>query len=167
MNVNALKANQWLRMTLARYAANSGMDGWIFAYLEGEYNPETGMIQLHWHLIMTRSPTRAVIKRLREHRAFRREVGSHNNPDGIDVRVMVKCIDTGTLPHAISYVTKGAWYSKRRAFDENNGRKTQRRKGRIPEPAHTAVLRWLDRWKLGDMAMLLNLHVTKSGITPR
>jgi hypothetical protein len=165
--IDPVKANRWLRVTLARCGARSNADGWIYAYLEGEYNPETGMIQLHWHLIMTHQDMYAVIGRLRAHSAFERTVGACNNPDGIDVRVMVKPVDQDTLPDIISYATKAAWYSKWRAIDESDNRKSQRRRGRIPEPARTKVLQWLDRWRVGDMAMLLNLHVTTNGITAR
>jgi hypothetical protein len=165
--IDPVKANRRLRMTLARCGAKSGTSGWIYAYLEGEYNPETGMIQLHWHLILTHQDMYAVIERLRAHSAFKRTVGACNNPDDIDVRVMVKPISQRTLPQAISYATKGAWYSKWRAEDEAGTRRSQTGKCRIPEPVHSKVLQWLDRWRVGDMAMLLNLHVTKSGITAR
>lgn len=167
MDVDPIKKNQWLRVTLARCGATSDTGGWIYAYLEGEYNPVTGMIQLHWHLIMTHSAMRKVMEQLREHSAFKRTIGACNNPDSIDVRVMVKRVTPGTLPSAISYVTKGAWYSKWRVNTNDGGRKAQRQRGRIPEPARTKVLLWLDRWRAGDMSMLLNVHVTRNGITPR
>lgn len=166
-SVDPVEANQWLRMALTRSGAKSGTNGWIFAYLEGEYNPKTGRIQLHWHLIITHRDMLAVIKQLRGHSAFKRTIGACNNPDSIDVRVMVKHVGQDTLPEIISYATKAAWYSKWRADDETGSRRSQTGKCRIPEPAHSEVLLWLDRWRVGDMAMLLNLHVTKNGITPR
>ncbi|WP_294211002.1 hypothetical protein [uncultured Sphingomonas sp.] len=167
MGIDPTKKNQWLRMTLARLGAKSDTDGWIYAYLEGEYNPVTGMIQLHWHLIMTHSAMRKVIEQLREHSAFKRTIGACNNSDRVDVRVMVKQVDQDTLPEIVSYATKAAWYSKWRADDETGARKSQKGKCRIPEPALSKVLLWLDRWRVGDMTMLLNLHVTKNGIAPR
>ena len=53
MNVNPVDWNQWLRTTLDRRGAKSKTSGWIFAYLEGEYNSATGLVLLHWHLIVT------------------------------------------------------------------------------------------------------------------
>lgn len=166
MNVNPVKANEWLRTTLARCGAKSDKNGWIFAYLEGEYNPATGMIQLHWHLIMTHSAMRAVITRLRGHAAFKRTVGAHNNPDGVDVRINVQRVRQ-CLPSAISYVVKNGWYAKWRSEGDDGNRNTARCKGRIPEPARSQVLLWLDRWRVQDMAMMLNLYVGKNGITAR
>jgi hypothetical protein len=166
-DVNPKNLTQWLRVTLRRCGATANTRGWIYAYLEGEYNPATGMIQLHWHLIVRGDAMHAAVEGLRQHSRFRRVVGAVNNPDSIDVRVMVQQVRQRTMPQTIGYTTKGAWYSKWRAIDENSNRSSQSGKCRIPEPVHSKVLLWLDRWKVGDMAMLLNLHVTKNGITPR
>jgi hypothetical protein len=167
MNVNPVDCNQWLRTTLARCGAKSETYGWIFAYLEGEYNSATGMIQLHWHLIVTHSQMRAVIERLRGHSAFKRMVGANNNPDGIDMRIVVQPVPEEDLPNAISYAVKGGWYAKWRSEDDGGNRQTARCKGRIPEPARSKVLLWLDRWRVQNMAMMLNLYVGKNGITAR
>jgi hypothetical protein len=167
MNVNPVKANGWLRTTLARRGARSETNGWVFAYLEGEYNPATSTFLLHWHLIVTHSEMRAVIERLRGHPAFKRTIGAHNNPDGVDVRIVVQRVRQHTLPNAISYVVKNAWYAKWRSEDDDGNRKTARCRGRIPEPAHSKVLLWLDRWRVQDMTMMLNLYVGKNGITAR
>ncbi len=166
-NVNPVDWNQWLRTTLARCGAKAETNGWIFAYLEGEYNSATGMIQLHWHLILNHSAMLAVIKQLRGHAAFKRTVGTHGNPDGIDVRIHVKRVRGDGLPVVISYVVKNGWYAKWRSEDDEGNRKTARCKGRIPEPARSKVLLWLDRWRVQDMAMMLNLYVGKNGITAR
>ncbi len=167
MNVNPIKANKWLRQTLTRCGAKAETNGWMFAYLEGEYNSATGMIQLHWHLILTYRTMLAVITQLRRHERFTRTVGAHNNPDGIDVRITVEQVCQVTLPETISYVVKGGWYAKWRSEDDEGNRKTARCKGRIPEPARSKVLLWLDRWRVQDMAMMLNLYVGKNGITAR
>jgi hypothetical protein len=166
-NVNPADWNQWLRTTLTRCGAKSETNGWIFGYLEGEYNSATDMILLHWHLIVTHSQMRAVIERLRGHPAFKRTVGAHNNPDGVDVRIVVQRVRQHTLPSAISYVVKGGWYAKWRSEDGEGNRKTARCKGRIRGPAGSKVLLWLDRWRVQDMAMMLNLYAGKNGITAR
>lgn len=167
MNVNPVDWNKWLRQTVTRCGAKSETNGWIFGYLEGEYNSATAMIQLHWHLIMPHSQMLVVIERLRGHPAFKRTVGAQNNPDGVDVRIMVKPVPEEDLPKTISYVVKGGWYEKWRSEDDDGNRKTARCKGRIPEPARGKVLLWLDRWRVQDMAMMLNLYVGKNGITAR
>jgi hypothetical protein len=158
---------QWLRMALRRCGVTAETQGWIYGYLEGEYNPATGMIQLHWHLIICGEAMRQAVERLRGHSRFRRVVGGANNPDGIDVRIEVKRLWQAALPLVIGYTTKVAWFSKWRTIDTDGRPKSQRQKCRIPEPVHSQVLLWLDQWTVGDMALLVNLHVTKKGLTPR
>jgi len=125
------------------------------------------MIKLHWHLIVCGEAMREAVERLRDHRRFRRVVGAVNNPDGVDVRIEVKRISQATLPVVIGYTTKAGWFSRWRTVNADGQPKSQRQKCRIPEPAHSQVLLWLDQWTVGDMALLVNLYVTKEGITPR
>ncbi len=165
MELDPEKMNKWLRMTLRRCGAERETEGWIFAYLEGEYNPSTGMIQLHWHVIMVGTKMLGVINNLRQHPAFKRKTGTGNNSDGVDKRIVVLHPDLPGLPAVISYTMKGAWYAMWRSDDEDGNRKSQMRPSRIEEPAGSKVLLWLDQWHLGDMAMLLNLRVGKIGLT--
>lgn len=164
---NPKKENQKLRVTLNRAGANSGTKGWIFAYLEGEYNPATGMIQVHWHLIVVGDGMVSAIKRLRQQPRFKRRVGARNNPDGVKMRIKIQRVRQSRLHRAINYATKGTWYQKWRDEGADGARRTQKYRSRIQEPTGSKVLLWLDRWKVGDMTMMLNLWVSKSGLTPR
>ncbi|WP_294312335.1 hypothetical protein [uncultured Sphingomonas sp.] len=158
---------QWLRVTLGRLGANVSARGWIYGYLEGEYNPATGKIQLHYHVIVQGLAMLDAIERLREHSRFLRLPGAANNPDGIDVRVHGKRVRQCHLPEVISYTTKGAWYSRWRGTDLEGRRTSQANRCRVPEPANTKVLLWLDRWRVSDMTMLINLRVGREGLVPR
>ena len=161
------KENQKLRVTSNRAGANSRAEGWIFAYLEGEYNPATDMIQMHWHLIVVGDDMVSAIKRLRQLPRFKRRMGARYNHDGVKMRIQVKRIRQSRLHRAINYATKGTWYQKWRDEGADGARKIQKFRGRIQEPTGSKVLLWLDRWKVGDMTMMLNLWVGKNGLTPR
>jgi len=161
------KENQKLRVTLNRAGASSRNEGWIFASLEGEYNPATGMVQIHYHLIVVGDGMVGAIKRLRQQPRFKRKMGTRNNPDGVKMRIQVKRVRRSRLHRAINYAIKGTWYQKWRDEGADGARKTQKCRGRIQEPTGSKVLLWLDRWKVGDMTMMLNLWVGKNGLTPR
>ena len=125
------------------------------------------MIQVHWHLIVVGDGMVSAIKRLRQQPRFKRRVGARNNPDGVKMRIKIQRVRQSRLHRAINYATKGTWYQKWRDEGADGARRTQKYRSRIQEPTGSKVLLWLDRWKVGDMTMMLNLWVSKSGLTPR
>lgn len=158
-----------LRMCLQRCGANPGVAGWAFAYLDGEYNPQTDMVLLHWHVLATGDMI-AVFERLKARLAYTSVRRAKDSPDGVATRVHIKPV-TAPLdpqnPQLITYCMKGSFYARRRGEKEKNGeakRCSQQYRSRIPEPQHSQVLLWLDRWRFQDMMMLVNLRLGKEGL---
>lgn len=150
------------RADLLRAAENvipggaSNCDGFLFAVLHGEHESESGLFQLHFHLVATGDWV-AVVDELRDVKGYK-ATERVSRP----IRARRKLKDH---PHALSYLVKSYWPGK--WWGEVGGQAGKRRRRqhwRIPEPHHSDVLLWLHRWKVGDLALLMKLQVRKLGM---
>lgn len=168
-NLDPKDLAQRVRVTLGLCGAKRGVAGWAFGYLDGEYNPATGMIQLHWHVIVT-GDLLAAFERLKNRSAYRSVKRACDSPDGVATRVHIETVDdpqNTVSPRRISYMLKGSYYARWRGEIGDIGegkRRSQKQRGRIPEPHHSRVLLWLDQWQVQDMTLLINLRLGKSGL---
>ncbi len=168
-NVDPKDLAQRVRVTLGLCGANRGVAGWAFGYLDGEYNPATGMIQLHWHVIVT-GDLAAAFERLKNRSAYRSVKRACDSPDGVATRVHIETVDDPQnilSPRRISYMLKGSYYARWRGEIGDIGegkRRSQKQRGRIPEPHHSRVLLWLDQWQVQGMTLLINLRLGKGGL---
>jgi len=163
MQVDPWLLVQRLRVTLGRCGANPGVAGWAFGYLDGEYNLATGLFQLHWHLIVTGDLIK-VFQRLKRRNAYKSVKRAADSPDGVAVRVHIREVDDPQNPRPLTYAMKGSWYARWRGETGDNEDDLQRIVGprvRIPEPYHSQVLLWLDKWEFNDMLIMTNLRLGK------
>ncbi|MDQ0349817.1 hypothetical protein [Ancylobacter vacuolatus] len=121
----------------------SSIEGCLVAFIHGEFEPTSGLFQLHLHGMGTRKKVRA-LHRLKGNWGYLKTVtGSH------PIRVeMVR-----NRAAQVSYLLKSYWPS--RAVREVDGvQRRNRDKRRIPEPYHSEVLCWFHRQTLGDMTIV-------------
>lgn len=121
----------------------SSIEGCLVAFIHGEFEPTSGLFQLHLHGMGTLKKVRA-LHRLKGHWGYlKTATGSH------PIRVeMVR-----NRAAQVSYMLQSFWPS--RAVREVDGvQRRDRDKRRIPEPYHSGVLCWFDRQTLGDMTIV-------------
>ena len=149
-----------LRRALCRCGAKD-MVGWFFGAIHGEYNPDTEMVRVHVHAVVNGGMIKAV-QRLKKRRSYKPIIRAI---DGVLKRVprirMTKKPLTDP-PHALSYVLKSYWPSVWEGVIDGKI-KRRNRPTRIPEPAHTRVLLWLDQYNLDDVTLLIGLRVGING----
>lgn len=148
-----------LRTDLLRCVANSGK-GWAIFFLHGEYQPAQDMYQLHVHGLVGGGLIDAVEK-LRKRKAYKstRKKGQDSTQ-----RVVRSRKPLTNLPEPLTYLLKSYWPNKWKGYVSGVG--TERRSRdhrRIPEPYHSQVLLWLDRWELRDITLLMGVRVGKKG----
>ncbi|WP_131818654.1 hypothetical protein [Sphingomonas turrisvirgatae] len=137
--------------------------GWLYVFLHGEYDGEHGVFRLHLHGLCSRE----MIPVLRALREFWRYKTSKCEKDGSraaiyrPIRMRLKPLYN--MPAPISYIVKAFWPSRPVFIGADGTRRRVRSGQRIPEPHHSQVLLWLDRWKVTDLELLIGLRRTKSG----
>lgn len=140
-------------------AGLSQADGWALMGLHGEYNPLTRRFQLHLHGV-GRGGVLAAVERLKQQRAYR---SGGSAADGVRFPVRINRKPLTDLPAPLTYVLQSWWPCRVRGDD----RQITPRRRRIPEPAHSEYLLWLDRWRIEDLTLLIRLRVAKGRLTPR
>lgn len=126
-------------------------DGWLFAGLHAEFNPETECFDFHLHGMVAGGMIER-LDSLRSSRIYRR---GQTNSDKSLIQITREPLHDPL--RAISYSCQTWWPMKvsadRDAPDGRGGRK------RISEPHHTRMLLWLDRHELEDITLLARLEV--------
>lgn len=166
MHMDPQVPKQQLRVMLGRCGANPGVAGWACGYLDGEYNPVTGLFQLHWHLIVTGDLIEA-FEQLKQRTAYKSVKRVADSPDGVATRVHIREVDDPLNPQVITYAFKGSWYARSRGEAGGNGDQADRlvgRRTRIPEPYHSQWLLWMDKWAFHHMLIMTNLRLGKGGL---
>ena len=155
-----------LRADLKRCGA-TGADGVLFAGIHGEYELNSRQVRLHHHGIVTGGLV-DVVRRLKTLGTYRPLV---RKLDGITKKtpaIRLERIDQTDLATTATYTVQSFWPARwEGVIDGKYVRSGTKR--RIPEPEHTRVLLWLDRWRLRDLTLLMGFHVTKNGfaLNPR
>ena len=133
----------WLRTELNRQGAAEA-DGWLVAFIHGEWEPNAGVYRLHVHGVGAGGMlTVADALRRRPHFASP-DIGQP--PDVVEHRVVLPRKPLEHLPHALSYLLKSyrpeKWIG---VVDDLGTVRRVRRSRRIGEPHRTQVLLWLDQ----------------------
>jgi len=68
------------------------------------------------------------------------------------------------MPAPATYVMQSYWPSRAYFLDADGKERRVRRKRAIPEPYHSKLLLWMDRWEPKDLALLIGLRVTREGL---
>ena len=135
-------------------AANA--DGFLFAGLHGEYNPDDGCFHLHVHSLVSKGMI-DVVGGLRNLENERLQKLSNDNLKRPPVRKRKPPLHN--LPEPISYCCQSYWPVK--TFqDAGTGKGKRGPRHRIPEPYHSLYLIWLDHWRLEQLMLLMKLGVS-------
>ena len=145
-----------LRGQLKR-AGSGDADGFLIASIHGEFDPEEKIYRLHAHGFAAGGMI-GVLDGLRTLPAYRPR-------PSVTVPMQIRRKPLDNLPYPLGYPFKGYWPSRRIGPVGDTGTiKRQRGHHRIPEPYHSQVLLWLDRWSVADMTLLMNLRVGPAGL---
>jgi hypothetical protein len=131
-----------VRAALIRAGAGIAVNGFLILGLHGEYDPLTGLFQIHFHGY-GEGPLLAAVE------------GSK----ATDAPVQIRKSPLTNLPSPLSYIVQSWWPSRARGIGEDRLDHASPRRCRIPEPAHSQWLLWLDRWRLQDMVLMMRLRV--------
>lgn len=144
-----------LRSQLNRAGAKDA-DGFLIAHLHGEFEPQSRIYQLHVHGIAAGGMI-AAIDRLRT-------TPSYTSDGLVRGRMHISRKPLKDIPYPLGYPFKSYWPCRRIGRVGREGLiKRQRGHHRIPEPYHSQVLLWLDRWSVSDLTLLMNLRVGRDG----
>lgn len=155
--VCAAKLKAALLADLNRCGAKEA-DGYLFAALHGEFEPNKKRWIVHWHLLLDDEMIE-VLDRLRERPKFRSQEG-----DVVRHRVRIGRKRLNQLPKPLTYLTQ-SWWPSRWIGDVGGGEiKRQRQRSRVPEPYHSEYLLWLDQQEFEDLILLRKLSVTPTGL---
>lgn len=154
---SARKFMKLLRTRLNRAGA-ADADGWLVAFLHGEFEPTSGRYVLHFHGFAAGGMV-DVLERLR---------GTRDAPGWLyGGRLNRSRKPITNLAYVLGYGFKAFWPCKRIGPVGDDGKiKRNRFVARIPEPYHSQYLIWLDQQSVADMTLLMKLQVTRSGLQP-
>ncbi|WP_295525996.1 hypothetical protein [Novosphingobium sp. Chol11] len=145
-------------------AGSSGAKGWIIGFLHGEYEPIQGVCRPHIHGFACGDMIR-VIDRLRMFPNYHTSLwldGDTLNPVYRRIKITRKPLTD--LPRAVSYPLQSFWPQRALLISPDGRRIRARRKGRIEEPWHSDLIRWLNWWYPEALALMIGLRVTKDGL---
>lgn len=148
--VDPLALVSGLRADFYRRGARD-LNGFLFANQDAEFNSATLKWRFHWHGIGSGALLEA-IEGLR---------GSPKYSRPKDIRISRSPLTH--LPSPITYLIKPFWGSRWQGPIDGHMRR-QKWRSRVPEPWHSQLLMWLDRWRPADLALLLGMSVKSGGL---
>jgi len=160
-NLDLKKLKEAFRGDLFRAARkllgpDKGPEGFLLAVLHGEFETAEGVYQPHYHLVAT-GDWAAIVNSLRVQPGYRRS-GRVKRP----VRIKRELTN---LPYALSYLLKSYWPAKWAGHVSGvNAARRSRGHQRIPEPYHSELLLWLNKWKIGDIILKIGVKQGKEGL---
>ena len=149
----------------ALYAKGAAaIDGWLIAFIHGEFDPVARMYRLHLHGLCSLTMVKAIdaLRKDPNYKAERLLPNGEWNP--VYRRVWVARKPLTNLARTLSYLVQSFWPSRPIYVSADGKRRRVRDKQRIPEPYHSQVLLWLDRYRLRDLTLMIGLRVTTSGL---
>ncbi|MES0090087.1 hypothetical protein [Mesorhizobium sp. M0030] len=149
--VTAAQIKRQFRTHLQR-AAILDEPGFLVAFLHGEYEPTTGVFQLHFHLLTTTDKAVFLLKNLRGRLGYKKTATG---------AVPIKRRKVRDRPEQFSYLLKSFWPA-RPVVEIRGQMKRVRGVRRIKGIQHTNYLLWLDRTDFSDI-LLLNKCVYRNG----
>ncbi len=147
-----------LRQALRRKGANRA-SGWLFAYIDGEYDPTSNTFRLHVHGLASGEMV-GVVRSLKSTRNLQPEgksklAGAARRP--VQSKKVVK-----TPKRLATYCVKSFWCE--RTVFEDREMKSKRPRGRrrinYLQPFAEHLL-WQDRWSIQNLALLMGMSVRK------
>lgn len=146
-----IKPKQYLerfRQQLVR-AGLKDADGWMIAFLHGDYDPSHDAYQLHLHIVAT-DGLLPLIDKLRSLPAYRR--GDPARPGF--VRQPIRALRLQAPERRVSYYLAQAFWPSKPSYCRDGVWRRHPRRQRIPDPRLAEWLMWIDRQSFGDLVML-------------
>ena len=134
--------------------------GFLIAALHGEFDEDTGLFDVPLHGVADQAMLE-VVRSIRELPNYRCRRSLGETP-----RVVVGRQPLSNLPYPLTYRFQSSWPKRWRGEIDGVDERASTRH-RIPEPFHTALLVWLDRWSLADITLLMGAYVGRSGLVLR
>ena len=147
-----------IRSALNRVGAGK-TSGFLIFSIHGEFDASSGLFYLHVHGLAD-SPMLAAIDRLRKRPKYRRRRSKGEKR----TRVRLGRIALTNLPYPLTYIYQSSWPKRWRGEIDGVEYRGGKRH-RIPEPYHTILLLWLDRWSLRDITLMMGMSVRRNGLT--
>ncbi|WP_129586154.1 hypothetical protein [Sphingomonas montana] len=161
--VDPRRLNNQVRADLNRAGAGSA-DGWMLLCLDGEHDLRSGLFHIHFHGL-AQGGMLEVLDRLRKQRRYKPQPVSLG-ATGKTTPVYICRKPLTDLPKPLTYIVKSYWPSRARGLGDS-GTRVKPRPQRIPEPAHSQWLLWIDQWRLKDIILLVKLRVVNGRLVPR
>jgi hypothetical protein len=131
--------------------------GFLIAALHGEFDEDTELFDVHIHGVAEGSML-DVVDRVRDLPNYRCRKAKGDKK----ARVVIGRKPLTNLPYPLTYPFQSSW-PKRWRGEIHGVEQRGNTRHRIPEPHHTALLVWLDRWSLADITLLMGAYVGPSG----
>lgn len=132
--------------------------GFLVAAVHGEFDEASGLYDVHLHGVA--DPRMLdVVDRLRDLPNYRCRRARGDKA----ARVVIGRRRLSNLPFPLMYPFQAYWPKRWRGLIDGVEYRGNVR-GRIPEPYHTNLLLWLDRWSLADITLLMGAHVGRGGL---
>lgn len=139
-------------------------DGWIIAFIHGEWDPIRNVFRLHVHGF-AHGGMMQVIDRLRSLPNYATRLKLEDgSPNPVFRRVWLSKEPLNHLPYQIVHRLQSYWPSKALTITRDGTGVRCRRKDRLPEPQYSQVLLWMDRWKIDDLTLMIGLRLANAGL---
>lgn len=136
--------------------------GYLILFIHGEFEPRRRVYQIHVHGLAAGALWRVINEKVRKTPSVRTIKGAYGRTDFVRHRLRMDG-ELTDLPRPLTYLLKSYWPSRAQYLTPEGRLRRHRRATRIPEPYHTEVLLWLDRWRLSDLSLMMNLSVDRTG----
>ncbi|MDY6949247.1 MAG: hypothetical protein SXG53_26450 [Pseudomonadota bacterium] len=141
----------------------SGAKGWLICVLDIEYEPQRGIFVLHLHGLAS-GEMLGVLNRLRRMPKYRPVRTERDGLVPIYRPIVIKPLARTGFERQLTYLLKSHWTSTWRGLLQDDAKfRTARKSQRIPEPYHSLLLLWLDRYSLQDITLLMGLEACSFG----
>lgn len=140
--------------------------GWLFAHLHGAYDPATQSFPLHLHGFATGGMI-DVIDGLRKLSMYA-PARPHDGRDAANTPIVINR-DPHSMPYGIHYFLLQRWWPLRETYLGKDGLRHAFRvpRQRIPEPAHSEYLQFLDSYALDKLMLRIGITVSANGLVAR
>lgn len=147
----AVKPKQYLerfRQQLVR-AGLKDANGWMIAFLHGDYDPSHDTYQLHLHLVAT-DGLLPLLDKLRNLPVYRPRDPAQPGY----VRQPIRVLALSSPARRVSYYLAQAFWPSKPSYQKDGVWRRSRLRQRIPDPRLAEWLMWIDRQGFGDLLML-------------
>ncbi len=159
IQVDSNKLLETFRLDLSR-CGSANADGYLAAFLHGEFDYTTERYQLHLHALVAGGML-DVVEQLRNLPKY----ASGGDPGRLSVhrRLVMSGMPLTNMPTPLTYLLKAYW-NWSLILERDGVGERHKAKSRMPEPFHSIYLLWLNRWGLGDISLLVGMRPGKSGL---